>query len=590
VRLFPADWQGFLEDVALWAQLSIPARTAFLDGMRPGLGVEDSSSIPALDDLRDAGLLAAGASPGYLTVDPRYGRFHHLLKALERIRVFEEPGFDVLRDYLSEHFSQAERSRLHESLAFHPNDFGRIASLVTTVEWLEEFMSRDRIPPAAREDAGAHARALAGARQMLGFLMEQRALVPLRDLEEYFPGMDRKASAAALRLGVQSAVFFLALRRSDREPLVGIWPSAARRLRKAAVALAPGPVEASRRFLHPLFVEDMTTILLAAAAEPVPVRRSDDRPFSRFEDEVAGMLLSLPAWVEEFSGLTAPMRTGAALDGLRRAGYVLEEKDQENLRLRPSGPGRQWVQEALGRRREEFLSRIARAGSGPRAAGVLAFLLGSRIEWAEAGEEILQALVQAFTSAPRSSFIRFKDFAGYQAAIANPLVPLRERGGGSSLWAGTDALPTDEALEELWQSVLHTYLCSGLIALGGAEAGLTAQGEPCFRITGHGRALLGHAETVEEEPEQAADIVVQPTFEVVFLAPCPAAEAEIARFSQRIGSGVGTLFRITRDSILRAAACGLPEERLVGALARFARNTLPPNVETEIKGWFARGR
>ncbi len=648
MKLFPSDWAGFLDHISLWGQLSIPARRVFLDGVRPGLTVEASIDDPPVKELLDAALLTDSDIAGRVSVDAGYVRFHQLLKVLEKIGVFESPGFDVLRDYLTEHYTQNERSLLHESLAFHPDDFSRIASLVTSVEWLEEFLSRDRALRPERETGQSHARILSAARSILKYFMEQRDRVPLKDLEEYFPELERLALASSLRLGVQSAVFFLSLRRSDLEPLIGIWPSAARRLRRASIALAPEPVEAGKRFRHPFLIEDMATLLLSARAEPIPARRTDERPFTRFEEEQADSLLSLPDWLEESTGATPRIRVTAALSALRLSGLLTVSREGDTLRLLPADGGLEWALAGPRERLDAFMRlavphagapspaavlrrfgwrrppgapigtpagpgapekpsggtpplgmaegageapRRAKGAANPRAEVLLALLLGSWASWAEAAVDILPSLVQAFASAPRSSFIRFKDFAGYQTTLSNPLIPLRERGGGASLWARLSALPTDELLEELWQSFLHAYLSFSLLALGGAEAGLDASGQPCFLLTASGRFLLGLSDILEQEEDQAldggpsSDILVQPTFEIAFLSPCPGAEAEIARFAERVGREVGVLFRISKRSILRAAAAGLPVERVIGTLAGRSRNPVPPNVEREIRDW-----
>jgi hypothetical protein len=607
VRLLLADWQGFLEDVSLWAQLSIPSRKAFLDGIRPGLGIETTADDPAMSELREAGLLSDYGSTGYLSVDPDFSRLHRLLKILERIAVFESPGFDILREYFSEHFTRAERTQLHESLAFHPDDFGRISGLVASTDWLESFLSR--APSLERGTGKPGAAALHDARDILRFFMNQRDHVPLRDMEEYFPKLGTSL-AAALKLGVQSAVFFLSLRRSDLEPMIGIWPSVARRLKRAEIALVPEPVVAEATFCHPFLLEDMATVLLAANVEPIPMRRSDEKPFSRFEEEISASLLSLPAWLEEFTGATPRIRVGSALAALHSAGLIRAGRDGEALRYNPAEGSLEWALGGIQKRRAAFLdladlgakrrmgARRTRmeGGAPPRTATnppavLLSLLLGAGASWAETAEELLQPLVQAFGSAPRSSFLRFKDFALYQTAMANPLIPLRETGGDSAFWSGLPPMPKDDFLEDLWQSFLHAFLSFGLIALGGAVAGSAAGAEPCFMVNGRGRRLLepggppGDGE--DEDGERLADILVQPTFEVAFLSPAPAAEAEIARFAERTGREVGALFRITKGSILRAARSGLSAERVIGSLGRMSKKPIPSNVEHEIRGWIS---
>jgi hypothetical protein len=86
------------------------------------------------------------------------------------------------------------------------------------------------------------------------------------------------------------------------------------------------------------------------------------------------------------------------------------------------------------------------------------------------------------------------------------------------------------------------------------------------------------------------EVVVQPDFEVVFLAPAPRVEVEIGRFAERTGSGVGALFRITRASVLRASEQGATAEQVLGALAEVSRQELPSNVARQIRDWMGSAR
>ena len=581
MKHFPSSWDGFLGALALWGGLSIAARRAFLDGLRPGLAVDAAARDPSILELRDAGFLSPAASLGALRIDPGLAGFHQLMKAMEKHPVFARPvGPDqaVLCAYLAEHYSARERSALHESIALLPNDLPRVARLVSSVEWLENFLAREGTQP---------------AHPMLRFFMEQRERVAVRDLEEYLPSLSREQLSLALSLAVRRAVLFLGLRRDDLEPLAGIWPSAARRLHRLAVVLAPEPVEAARSFCHPYLVEDMTTVLLAARTEPIRVRREDERPFSKFVHETGDRLLSFPGWLEDFTGMSTDARVDLALRGLRVAGLLVPAASPRGtLTLRARAGSAEWTGAPLGDRLRSFVDALSRGGGGPD--GIFDLL----DEGSGPGEEeqpagMLRTVLQAFSSVPTASFIRFSDFAEYQAAIGGPSgIGARESGAARAV-AGersTDSLPvvsTDEALEELWKFVLHRVLGRGILALGGAEAGMTGDGRACFRLTETGRRLLARSPVRVEETRPVTDIVVQPTFEIVFLSPSPVAEAALGRFCERRGREVGLLFRMTKQSIQRAAASGLGEEEIVGALARFSRSPVPPNVAHEVSAWLA---
>ena len=155
-------------------------------------------------------------------------------------------------------------------------------------------------------------------------------------------------------------------------------------------------------------------------------------------------------------------------------------------------------------------------------------------------------------------------------------------------------------MEELWKSFLGIFLGRCLASLGGVETGLTSDGKPGFRMTDVGRRLLGIPRDVLPPSEETGSgaggahpdrapaegpLVVQPNFEIVFLAPAPGVEAELGRFCDRVGRGVGVLFRISRQSLQKAGAAGIDAGQVIALLARKSRSPLPSNVVHEIRGW-----
>jgi len=588
MKLFPSDWQGFLGQLAAWGELSIPARRTFLDSAAPGLSLLPAAGDPAVTELRDSGLLEESGGPGFLGISKAYVPFHQVMKSLAKYPLFESPGLAALCGYLGEHYSQQERSHLHESLALLPNDFTRIAGLVSSLEWLQTALARRGMLP---QEPGWET-----ARVMLSFFTEQRDRIAVRDLEEYFPAVDRDELCAAARLGLQRAVFFLGLRRADLEPLLGIWPAAARRLRRLSVVLAPEPVSVSSVFHHPFLVEDMTTMLVSACSAPIPLRRGDEKPFARFREETAAMLLSLPEWLERLTGLSMEGRIDLAFQALRLSGLLVPSVPGQGAPLVPAPLGATWIRQPLAERHSFLVNELV---ATPQRPSRLFDLMEEEVSSADgAREEILPWLLQAFSYVPLSTFIRFGDFAEYQAAIGSPLaVSGSLTGSGGPRGAGSTAassLATEEALEELWKSFLGIFLGRCLLALGGAEAGVTAEGKPGFRVTGTGRTLLGlphegASGTEEASSEESPALIVQPNFEVVFFSPSPGFEASLGRYCERVGREVGVLFRFTRQSLRRAGAAGIDADQVLRELARGSRSPVPPNVEHEIRGWMGGG-
>ncbi len=150
----------------------------------------------------------------------------------------------------------------------------------------------------------------------------------------------------------------------------------------------------------------------------------------------------------------------------------------------------------------------------------------------------------------------------------------------------------DEALERLWAHQLRRFLLDRLFLMGGARIGRTAEGHTAFALTEAGLYLLGVSDTFTlETPADSARLIVQPSFEVVFLAPSPLAEGHLARIAERVGEGgIGVLFRLTRASAQRAAAAGLTADEAVAILTTASDTPLPTNVERQRREWIDRCR
>lgn len=610
MKLVPADWPGFLDELVRWGELSIEARRAFLDGIAPGLSIDPVVGGAAVAELRDAGFLEPSRRGELLGIAEERASFHQVLKSLARYPIFERPGLAFLSSYLGEHYTPQERSQIHESTALLPNDLPRVAGLVSSVEWLRTALGS----PSERTGSGGHdgqrprsaapaadpARALQRARLLLTFFTEQRDRISLRDLEEYFPGVPREELCDGIRLGMQRCLFYLGLRHADLEPLVGIWPAAARRLRRLAVVLAPQPVPVDQVFGHPFLVEDMASLLVSSRGEPIALRRGDERPFARFVEETSGMILTLPPWLETLSGLALENRIDLALQALRITGLLAAAPRQVGRKsagtaaaevpgpLTPGPEADRWIRLGVEERRDYVLERLVGEDAKIRLFDLLE---DGWVSPPDRQGEILPWLQQAFSSLPSRMFIRFSDFAEYQAAIGSPLAAMpglsRE---GLPPDPKAPEFASEEAMEELWKSFLGIFLGRCLLSLGGAEAGLAADGRPGFRLTDTGRRLLGLPREAllpangAGRPDETP-LVVQPNFEVVFLSPSAEAEAELGRFCERIGRGIGVLFRISRPALQRAASAGIGPQQVISLLARRSRNPLPPNVEHEVRGW-----
>ena len=138
--------------------------------------------------------------------------------------------------------------------------------------------------------------------------------------------------------------------------------------------------------------------------------------------------------------------------------------------------------------------------------------------------------------------------------------------------------------------MLSDFLFQRLIPLGAVKVGRDSSGAFSFGLSPAGSYFVGAAADFDLTDEQPGKILVQPNFDVVFLAPSPGAEMEIWPRSERRGRGVGCLLKVTKASIQAAAAAGFTPERVLATLQEHCTTALPANVETEITAWFRQYR
>lgn len=147
---------------------------------------------------------------------------------------------------------------------------------------------------------------------------------------------------------------------------------------------------------------------------------------------------------------------------------------------------------------------------------------------------------------------------------------------------GFSAVPP-ENLDALWRLELTKFLsyplCDyGCVAIAQHEDGL------CMALNDAGRYLLG----LIDEPPTADDrgrVVLQPNFELVFVAPSPTALAALAPYCERLAAGhVGTLFRLDRDAVFSALRHGTTAETIFDTLQRYT-DSIPDNVAAELRTW-----
>ncbi|MGO8791711.1 MAG: helicase-associated domain-containing protein [Terriglobia bacterium] len=345
-------------------------------------------------------------------------------------------------------------------------------------------------------------------------------------------------------------------------------------------------------------MDDMASILAVCGAEPFRIRGDDYGLFARAYQTVASALGTLPEWVENQFNFNPHDRIDWALAFLKHYEFLKQKGHVgQDLRLELTETGRNWLGLAVKDRLRTLLDGLL--GKHKKRTELFEYevqtvsLLPYSFEFDSTKQDpaVRSAVMAAYAGHSADTFVSIDEFLCYHAQQSNPLGVAAEKHPHAMLRLRGDyvPMPSPDELEEAWSDLLRAFLRLRLVPLGAAKVSVDVAGAPCFALTEAGRYLVG-AEADFRLEQPAGRIVVQPNFDVVFLAPAPRAEAEFSRFAERKGRHMGTLFRITKRSILAAAAVGLTLEQTFETLCQCCSEELPPNVRREISGWFAQCR
>ena len=174
----------------------------------------------------------------------------------------------------------------------------------------------------------------------------------------------------------------------------------------------------------------------------------------------------------------------------------------------------------------------------------------------------------------------------------------RWRTRNNPLTEGEVFLPLEDMddLEEKWQGALAAFFFRRLVVLGGVTLGRLVSGRMGFRLTPAGRYLLQDTDQFEfDAAKDTGEVLVQPNFEIVFLAPSVEAQLRVRAYAEPTAAlegpdSVGTLFVLRRESVQRAVMGGRDADGIVASLRRLSKHPLPANVERQVAAWGAEVR
>lgn len=603
MKLFDVNWLSVLLDLPRWWALPLGARRVLLNELKPSGYVQAHHFAPHLDAIVSSGIANYDHERDRLWLGDARRGLVKVLRAMSRHPLFDHSTQHTLMAYMGDHFTSEDFLQLGSdgSMGRFPRpDKHSLGKRVAFAGWTGDLLEAQG-DNALLKWATARGLRTDPSRVDVSVVILRELQVLARQLLAYPRGATLReivtdplnkniaALADAIYAGLGTMVLFAAMRSDDLEPMIGLWPTVVRDLTTPSAA-RPVVAHVVEQFTLAVDVEDMTTVLSAVAASPVRVRANDFAVFARTRAEIETRLVALPPWSAD---IYPGERVDTAAGHLRVRGFVRLRDLDGNPHLFPTPAGTEWLALSPHDRLAAILEPLRQSKEvNPRNAYDASDTIGFfpyTLPYFEAPKSLrLRDNLTHLLLDVTQEFIPITEFMEYAARSENPFLALppneivRYSGG----YYGMDGDPR-EFYRETWRSMLFQFLQVRLAGLGGASIGLSDKGDVCFALTDIGRYLLGTASSFEYGSNDAADIVVQPNFDVVFMGAAPSIEAEIARFAERVGRAPGHAFRLTRASVLQAAEAGVAVADVIGALTRASSKPIPKNVQREIAGWMS---
>ncbi len=349
---------------------------------------------------------------------------------------------------------------------------------------------------------------------------------------------------------------------------------------------------------RPFLIDDLATLLMEAIPEPPRLKVHGRELYARNARAIGNALPALPATiVPEFPLLHVDRRLSRAAQFAFSLRLAASQGDSRTgLKLVVTDAGRQWLMRSARERLKRILDVLRddamlhgradghvydpRYAEDPEALPLDFVPYLYEIGWFAV--DPVRGVIDAFRAVGRESTVDLLAFVHFHSEQRNPLLDDR-----------TVMYAAGEVAERVWGSTLLAFLYERLVPLGGAALGLLADGNAGFAMTEVGRYLLGEVDDFELDlPEETGEAVIQPNFEIVFLAPSPVDQVRARTFATPTAAlqgpqSVGTLFVIERASVQRAVMAGQDAEQVVAAADDLSRQPLPANVSRQIRDWAA---
>jgi len=613
MKYFEVDWNCIVVLAGLWDELPRSEQEYYLHNLNPPTVPSENCDPEKAESLISLGFLKYSPDGTGITFPDDSAQFHKLITALTDTTFFEmQDTIDNLAGYLKHFYTPTEYNGLTESYWQYGRGEYDLASRTGSAYWISMFLESNNTAkwvPLADEDNlefeetdGAYPE-FSIAKRIIRLLVNGTNPIPLSSVYQVIADEDPLFLAKAVHLLVSKLLVFISIDPATYTVQIGIRSFVHDFLNPPAKAMdtVDVPVNSSPSFM----VDDMTIILAEAAVRPIPLKQKDHAMYARSERELYSSFYDLPPGCNFLYSYTAKDRLALAMRTIVFADYAFADNKDGKLFLCVSAEGKKWLALSQAKKAERILRKkrailrqsvFLNRDRFPMSPECLSELSDVHEEnssyWAR--ETLSGSTYRALTSIADFKLpVTEISFFGYHSIINNPLFTLFHAGVPYRIpddWYDKFLLDKSDMINK-WIVMLRSNLIHWVIPMGLLNIGRIKEADEfAFILNDYGLFFAGKSDEIPERASEAVEIVVQPNFDIVFMAAAPSAEVQLGRFSRRVGRGMGTLFKLTRESVVRATAGGLDFDSIMKSLSEFSSKPIPPNVTEQIRNWVSQCR
>ena len=335
MKILDINWLAFIDDLEHWHDLPVEDR---IDLLNP----KPLFDSLALDRLK-AGFQerlwlfgTPGSAKDRMAIDSRCHDFMRVLRALDRNRGLLEATREEFNEYLSTYLSSGEKLSIGDGLGNPSAGFREYFEHIADENWVKQFLAGDNDWEKKFHRRGGRAyfsdpEVLAAARMIVGDCHRQAQPTSFDELEDRYGNHDPEVIEEALFGSFRYLLLYPWLELDNREPLFGVWPGIVRR-KLVSRKEPPQPVEPETSHAAPFLLDDMTTLLVACAAEPLRLRANDGEIFANDQKKIVSNLSDLPRWIEDTFHFDSEARIRQAAYFLLRLGFAERQRTSSSER------------------------------------------------------------------------------------------------------------------------------------------------------------------------------------------------------------------------------------------------------------------